>query len=357
MRVLHVFNQDLNPYVSVVQEGLRAAGVAVESGTMPFWEGWGGAYDVVHVQWPETLFDWRAPTEIELVLLGERLAALKGRVPVVMTHHNERSNHCTPENAERLDRLYAMVREAADAVVHLGAVTVPEEADGRVHAVIPIPVYEKLYAPYLGVGREEARRRLGLPAGRRVLLCFGNFRSDAERGLVEAGLAAVRGAAAGRGVCVDAPKWFNPRDLGFSVLQPVFLLRSAGRVLRAKGRGIRAGAVKLMDDERVALHFAACDAVWLQRTRQLNSGNLPMAYLFGKVAAGPDWGNIGGWLRATGNPVFDPGDAGSVGEALEEALRRGGEGLGERNRAFALAEWNTDRVGAEHARLYRRLAG
>ena len=78
--------------------------------------------------------------------------------------------------------------------------------------------------------------------------------------------------------------------------------------VRARWRHMRLEPKRDFTDEEVALYFAAADAVFIQRLDDLNSGNLPMAFLFRKAVAGPAGGNIGEWLRKTDNPVFDPQD-------------------------------------------------
>lgn len=115
---------------------------------------------------------------------------------------------------------------------------------------------------------------------------------------------------------------------------------------------MKLGAKKIMSDEEVALHFVAADVVFIQRVNGLNSGNIPMAYLFGKVAVGPDSGNIGYWLKATMNPVFNPHDSGSIQRELSVALQMASKGMGERNRNFALSCWSTQQIGLEMAKLY-----
>jgi hypothetical protein len=111
-----------------------------------------------------------------------------------------------------------------------------------------------------------------------------------------------------------------------------------------------------MTDEEVALHFAAADVVFIQRLDDLNSGNIPMAFLFRRTVLGPDCGNIGEWLQTTDNPVFDPADRNSVRLALIGALALAEEGKGDENSRFAHTRWTTRKVGEATARLYESLA-
>ena len=63
---------------------------------------------------------------------------------------------------------------------------------------------------------------------------------------------------------------------------------------------------------RISVLFAVSDVVFIQRCVILNSGVVPMAFLFGRGVVGPDSGNVGELLRVTANLVFSPSDQGSV---------------------------------------------
>lgn len=353
MKILFAFNRDLNPYVDVVLSGLAAAGCPAETGTEKFWNAELFDYDIVHIQWPETLFDWRVPSAIEMAFLRRRLKEVHSRAKIVFTRHNAISHHVNEGNMAVLKDLYALCEEECDAMVHLGEASrsaCTALADKR-HVMIPIPIYEQLYAPYLGTAREEARRRLSLPQNRKVVLAFGNFRYEKEKELVTA----VCSGQTGKKICLIAPKWHKARDYSFSPQHPMLALRSVKKAVWAWRNGMRLGTNHIMSDEEVALHFVAADVVFIQRLDELNSGNVPMAFLFSRVVAGPDGGNIGEWLRTTGNPIFDAQSPDSVREALEEALRLAAAGQGEKNQAFAMANWTTKQIGEAHARLYKDL--
>ena len=356
MKVLFAFNRDLNPYVEVLLSGLAAAGCPAETGTEKFWNVERFDHDIVHIQWPETLFDWRVPSAIEMEFLRRRLKEIRQRAKIVFTRHNDESHHANESNAAILKELYELVESECDGMVHLGEATREACASrsdlrGKRHVMIPIPIYDELYGPYLGTSREEARRRLGLPQDLNVVLAFGNFRFEKEKQLVIGALAGLNP----RRVCLVAPKWHKARDYDFSPEHPMLALRSARKAFWAWKQGMKLGAKKILSDEEVALYFAAADVVFIQRLDELNSGNVPMAFLFRRVVVGPDGGNIGEWLRTTGNPVFDAKSSSSVSASLEAALKLSASGLGEMNNQFAHAHWSTKQIGLELAELYRSL--
>ena len=77
----------------------------------------------------------------------------------------------------------------------------------------------------------------------------------------------------------------------------------------------------VVDLEDVPAYFVAADVVFIQRLEILNSGNVPMAYAAAKVVVGPDMGNVGELLRATGNPAFDVHDHKDIIEKCKQALQ------------------------------------
>ena len=356
MKILFAFNQDLNPYVSVIMDGLARAGCPVESGTDKFWHAARFDHDIVHVQWPETLFDWRVPTAIELLFLRRRLKGVKQRAKLVYTRHNEVSHHANASNASILQELYSLLQTECDVMIHLDdasratCLANPVLSD-KTHVVIPIPVYDELYAPYANLDPAASRRKLGLPLHKNIVLAFGNFRFEREKQLVSDAFLGLHD----RHTLLLAPKWHRARDYEFNPRHPMLLLRSARQAVWSWWNGLILGAKKTVSDEEVAACFSAADVVFIQRLDDLNSGNIPMAFLYGKVAVGPDAGNIGSILKAMGNPVFDPQNQGSVTSALRQALDLSKTDLGVRNRQFALTHWSTLQVAEAHASLYRSL--
>ena len=105
----------------------------------------------------------------------------------------------------------------------------------------------------------------------------------------------------------------------------------------------------------MATYFCASDVVFIQRRDDLNSGNIPMAFLFKKVVVGPDTGNIGEILKSTGNPVFDSQNSLSVRNALQAALNLSKTDLGRKNYDYAMTHWRSAQIGAMHASFYRTL--
>jgi hypothetical protein len=351
VKILFAYNRGLDWYLDAHTAGVEAANLPVEVSLEKFWSASPFDYDVVHIQWPETLFNWRTPCAGELESLRRRLKNIRSRAKIVYTRHNEVSHNADAGARLILQELYALIESECDVMVHLGeasktACEARLDLGGKQHVMIPIPVYDEIYAPYLEMDRAEARQWLGIPLNRKVVLAFGHFRNEEERQLAVYAF----GALDERDALLVAPGWNRP----ISRLRPLSILHSACQTLRARRRGMRLGTKRLLPHPAVARYFIAADVVFLQRLDGLNSANVPMAFLFSKVVAGPDCGNIGYWLRKTGNPVFKPSQPSSAGTALKQALDLAASGLGKANYEFAMSNWSMRQIGEAYAALYRK---
>jgi len=356
MKLLLACRLGVDPYLNVHAEGLRSAGVGFEADLDAFWNADPFPYDAVHVQWPENLFPGRVPAEWELDRLEGRLKQIASRAAVVYTRHNEVSHKADAQTAAVFKRLYDLLETGCDAMVHLGppsrtACMQRPELKGKLHVEIPIPVFDEWCRPYLNVSREDARQRLGLPRHRRIVLAFGAIRTEAERRMLRGAFTARRG----RDPLLVVPRWHPTGSYCFRWSDPLELVSSLAKAVDQYRHGLRLKMNRRYSEEEVALYFAASDAVLVPRIDDLNSANIPMAFLFRKVVLGADTGNIGYWIRHTGNPLFDPAEPGSILAAVQSALELAANGKGEENHRFAMANWATRKVGAAYADLYRSL--
>ena len=343
-----------NPFVRLLAEGIRACGFEVVCSAAEFWHN-AAAYDIVHFQWPEELFGWSYPSPGQVAELGERLRMLREQgIPIVYTRHNTLPH----KGDDRVREAYRLIGEYADAVVHLGDYSLRQFRERypdsqQIHVVIPHHIYEGVYGP--GISRGEARQRLGFPPDSFVVLAFGAVRHAFERKLT---WRAFRRLHVSEKFLLAPRLW--PYTLNGSYHRG--LKRLATRMLyygaHAAERLFRCritSAEGLIPDAELPAYFTAADVVFIQRTDILNSGNVPQAFAFGRVVAGPAAGNIGGMLEATGNPVFDASDPASVDRALAEAARLAAAGHGDENRKYALEHLRLPQIAAAYGQLYTRL--
>lgn len=331
----------VNPYVRSLAEGLRDAGHRVDVDATLFWN-LTCDYDVVHVHWPQALFGWDLGgiTAESVEKCQQRLEQLKSRgIAVCYTRHNvgPHANE-NPYAAE----LYRLFERRSDIVLHMGETSRRELSNGSEddfrHVLVPHHVYDW----YPSVEQAAARSRLKLGGRGPVVLSFGEFRTREERLMVAR-------------TC---------RDLGISGLQllsPLLFVSPAGKrdeslfdevrdIVRGHWPDQRIG--RILDDQ-VPDYFSAADVVLLPRLDILNSGNLPLAYYFGKVVVGPDCGNVGEILKETGNPVFDPQNPSSAVNAVKRGLELAAQGKGAQNRSYAIDRWGSRKVVRELIAAYR----
>lgn len=132
--------------------------------------------------------------------------------------------------------------------------------------------------------------------------------------------------------------------IGYYLAMPLF-----NRMFR-----LQAGANdELIDNCDLPYYIAASDVIFIQRKDILNSGNVPLGFLYHKVVMGPATGNIGEILAATGNPTFHPDNRADILEALEKARQQSAWGQGEMNYAYALENMNIRKIGKEYAQTYK----
>ena len=91
----------------------------------------------------------------------------------------------------------------------------------------------------------------------------------------------------------------------------------------------------IISNEELPYYIIASDLLMIQRKRILNSGNLPLAFLFKKVVIGPDYGNIRNILKESGNPTFNPDNTNSIVRALTQGYQMAQVHKGEDNYLYA----------------------
>lgn len=112
---------------------------------------------------------------------------------------------------------------------------------------------------------------------------------------------------------------------------------------------------ELIDNCDLPYYLAASDAIIIQRKDTLNSGNIPLAFLFRKVVTGPNTGNISEILLRSGNPTFHPNESASIANALDICIKLSTLGHGEENYQFALENMNLKKIGKEYAEVYKKV--
>lgn len=323
---------DANQYVMTLMDGIDNMHNDVEWGwgLEKFWMNDIFNYDIIHIQWSDSLL-WPNRTPIHLY---HRLLKLKeAGKKIVSTCHNLEPHYCSDLNRKEA---YNIVYENSDLVLHLGKYSLDVMKDKWPcvkHVLLPHHTYDYIYDSL--PNREDACRKLCLNPKYRYVICFGAFRDDEERALVNNLASKLRR----EGIFIIAPAY-----------RSIVARNYAGRILRKCEKIklhyynhiiITGDATNPVSVAMTPYYYALADVALIQRKKILNSGNLPLAFLMKKVVVGPNVGNVGLYLKETGNPIFDVNDEKSIYNAVIKGFDLEKENYGETNRKYAIDNFST----------------
>lgn len=344
-----------NLFVPILSDAIRTAGINVLCSLQEFWNS-ESTYDIIHFQWPEEVVGWNCDDPTIIGRLKERIACFRSRgAHFVYTRHNVRPHYTN----EIIEQAYDVIESESDIIVHMGQFSLEEfkakYPDSR-NVVIPHHIYEYTYNE--SISTERARQYLGLPQEAFIVTAFGKFRNREEIRMV---LGAYRKWKDEKKLLM-APRLypFSRQSMygknffkrwasrfGYYVLMPIL-----NRWLK-----IHAGANdEMIDNCDLPYYIAASDVIFVQRKDILNSGNIPLAFLFHKIVIGTNSGNIGELLRETGNPTFNPENRNDIVRALQDARKMSVWYKGEINYTYAKENMNTEKIGLAYAQTYKKIA-
>lgn len=334
---------DANQYVMTLMDGIGNIHNDVEWGwgIDTFWTKDIFDYDIVHIQWPDALLWYnRTPEQ-----LHHRLSKLKDAgKKIVSTCHNLEPHYCSDVNNKES---YNIAYENSDLILHLGAYSLDIMKDrlpNVKHVLLPHHTYDSIYDNL--PNRDDACRKLGLNPKHRYVICFGAFRDDEERELVNNLAFKLKGES----VFFIAPAY-----------KSITAKNYVGRILRKYEKAklyyynhiiITGNTADPVSVVMIPYYYAVADVALIQRKKILNSGNLPLAFLMKKVVVGPDIGNVGEWLRKTDNPTFVIDDDSSIFNAVRIGFDLAKENYGEKNHQYALDNFSTAKISEQLYKYY-----
>jgi beta-1,4-mannosyltransferase len=295
MRVLFVSDWGVNPYQRLLVKELERAGVAVveEAPSLRPWPH--PPPGVVHLQnirrfltFQGLLLSIARCARFAVKLLRARLAG----IAIVWTGHD--LDHPARRH-RRLDRAvtFLLARLVHGLIVHGAAAAAEVAAAARLKDrtklhVIPLGHFAEPYENV--IGREEARRRLGLPEQAMVFLFFGWIRP--YKGVLEL-IRAFRRIGGGDAALLIAGAAPEPRY--------------AAEVAAAVSGDARIRLdLRAIPDAGVQLYMNASDAVVFPYERVLTSGAAALAASFGKACIVADHGGLADAIPRDGAFFFDP---------------------------------------------------
>lgn len=353
LSVLLATNRQPNSYTAVLARSLSPH-CHLTMGTDNFWLCL-KRHDIVHFHWPEELFSWRHVTRQGLIDLRALLEGFYSDCKIVVTMHNLQPHY--DDNPLFID-LYKLLFGFAHAVIHFGNASIKLYQDvysevprfqptPLVHRMIPHQSYQQVLKR---IPQESARKTMGISEDRKLMVVFGSIRHEEEEALV---LDAFRAAKVPKkSLLVSNWKFFYKARHRYNLFLKMFYKLREVKWRRSQYAVFHHG---LVGEDEIPNYLQAADIVFIPRKKVLNSGILPLAFTFGKVVVGPDTGNVGEWLRITGNPVFDPRSIRSLGQAVESAYALAGEGLGTKNARIALSDWLPENIAKQHILFYEEL--
>lgn len=353
----------INPYSAEIYRDLESRGAEVTFSPELFWLPGYRKFDILHIQWPEVVISILENKQtivnndhiiMELHGVREMLLRWKAICPVVITRHNAAPHDTIKKGDEFNGFLYDIFYDMADAVIHLGDASLAEHMSrpstpaNQVNEIIP----HQMYSSYPdNTNRSEARRKLGFSEKDKVIQVFGSVRNKAEAAFVMDVFRAVK--TPHKKLLV--PRWYFDQYPEKSRISR-FLRRKWDEIRFRYSRIGKFGTNRSsLSVDDVQYYFHAADVVFNQRNHALNSGIIPLAFAFGKAVAGPDTGNIGQWLKLSGNAVFSPYSVAEAATAIDSTLASDYTERGRKNNEFGEKHWNIKSVGERHLKLYERL--
>ncbi|WMI68451.1 hypothetical protein [Mangrovimonas sp. YM274] len=262
---------------------------------------------------------------------------------IIITKHNELPH----SKKSKILIAYQNIYKYADVIIHLGEKSVDNSTFNSIrNSIIPHPLYENLPNTLTQL---ESRERLGIATDRFVICCFGNYRNQDELNLT---INAFKKFKDSKKTLLTA-KW--PKLFGWKK-EPTKRLKHEIYLKRKHfDKRYCLNNIEYVSESDIQLYLNACDIVFIPRIDTLNTGNIPLAFTFGKVVVGPEIGNIGSLLQRTGNPSFIPGELSSVEQALNQAKTLVLADKGQENYRFGKQHWNVNLVAQMHLDLYKDL--
>jgi len=309
-----------------------------------FWEkGSSVFFDIVHIQWPEELFNWQPIDRKDLNDLIDQLEwwMAKGS-KVIVTRHN-----IYPHVLNQLYRdAYEIIYNKTNAVVHFSEASVKNfksiygaaKGVGIIHKVIPHPMYDGIAN---NCSQKEARDLLKVDKDKAVILIFGSIRHKEEQEFI----LNVYNNLEYANKFMIIPRWFLTTKN--SLLQRIF--SKINFLFTGFGKNSILQNYLVPEDE-IQLYMNASDIVFIPRFEVLNSGVVMLAFSFNKVVVGPSTGSIKELLELSNNPVYQVGNVEDAASKIKKGFELSKKQV--QNYSFAKRHMNLAEIVEMYISLY-----
>ena len=346
MQILLTEKPSGNAYIESLMNAYKAAGHSVFGDVSNFFHS-NIVPDVLHIHWPERLHEWYPHkgtlADNWVTVIESRLKWYKdNNVTIVHTVHNL-GPHEAHETASK--DAFSLVIDYADIIVHHCANSISLVNDvfpasrNKKNIVCPHGDYLINYRP---VDRLEARRRLGLPEDRIIVLNFGRQRPYKNERFV---LSAFSKVTFPTKYLLIAGDFLYPAPGTWRRL----MLRLRNHIRGVVPRKTIKFIYKNFSDAGLADIVSAADILFLGQQRALNSGVLALAATFSRPVVFPEIGCFGEAMGGWWGESFEAGNAAAAAGKLDRMCQEvANDGPGNRPGNAAWLERNSWKSHADN---------
>jgi len=276
-------------------------------------------FDVIHIHWPEYIFNWQLPTLKQIQKLKDALIFWKKRAKIVVTRHNY---HPHSGQNKQFEELYTIVYSFVDLVIHLGEFSKQEYLNRyRNYDFIKTQLHEVIFHPYFisypnVVSKIEAREKLNIKLNSIVFLVFGKIRNKAEKNYILDFFEKVSFP----NKLLLVPRWYSDKrpSIKKTPLKWIKWYFNTKNLLNNPNLLL---FNNFIENDEAQFYFNAADFVFLPRLNSLNSGVIPLAFLFNKVVISLKQGNITEMLKNNRGVLLKSTKKQEIKQQLKEAMK------------------------------------
>ncbi|PSO09728.1 MULTISPECIES: hypothetical protein [unclassified Sphingobium] len=335
-----------NAYVVTLRDGLQQVlgPDNVTTGVASFWDHAFEPGDILHIEWIESLFYWKVPSDEQVQLFEQRMAQIATSCPILYTAHNF---DLMPTYGKNRGRLMQALADHATVICHLSPDNI--EPYARHHAKVKglkdvktaiVPHGD--YQPYFRLDNQPFKDRV-FESDKIKILVFGHIRTEKELKF-----------------CLDVGE-----ELGHERYQMIF----AGAIhpdlihwkeihrYRDEWDGRTRRIHFKVPNEQVISLVSQCDALLVPRFDRLNSGVQFLGHSMLKPVFVPDQNSMGDvQKKAEAGGIFIPEDLKSAVSVIKQTFE--GDPVARMVKRFKVNAFNYSKqdpfhVGKAHEAAYQ----
>jgi hypothetical protein len=302
--------------------------------------------DVIHIHWPEVLFDSKTPNIEQYNDFLKHFSTWKKDYKIILTLHNLKPHL---SKSELYSKLYNEICNNVDVVIHFANNSVKifnrlYPNSNAKHAVIHHPLYIDIPNE---VSKQEARAFLNIEEKYKVVLVFGHIRTKKVREFVLKTFEALK--VKYKFLIVSTIGKFKT-NFNFGWKINTFVNRYLFYKYNSKSNYILQN--NTIQKNEIQNYFNAADVVLIPRLEALNSGVLYLALRFNNKIVAPNIGNIGEVATDLKKTVFDVSNYKTAVKSIEKALIEDNE---TNNLEVIYNEMHPKSVANKHLKIYNNI--